>query len=120
MTQGELLPTPEKQIHQEVSFGQEGYGSHFRGKSDRDSLGFLAPQPDNQNTLRGECSWLPSFPLARIRIPQENRSSANGSTRDQLPPPLSILLPTIIPPPLAQFSPLTLSHQTLTLLSDRP
>lgn len=69
MTQGELCPTPEKQIHQEISLGQEGYSSHFRGESDWDSLGFLAPQPDNRNTLRGGCSWLPWFPLAHIRIP---------------------------------------------------
>lgn len=47
-------------------------------------------------------------------------SSANGSARNQLPPPRSILLPTVILPPLAQFSPLTLSHQISILLSDRP
>ena len=58
MTQGELRPTPEKQIHQEISLGQEGYSSHFRGESDWVvSIGqdLVTKQQEQNSTLHYFC-----------------------------------------------------------------
>lgn len=118
MTQGELLPTPEKQIHQ-ISPGQEGYSSHFRGESDWDSLGFLAPNLTIGMLSEVFLASLVPFGTCQDSI-GEPPALPTGAPELTPPPPTPSRSPTVILPPLVQFSLLILSHQISTLLSDRP